>query len=106
MMLRDGGSIEITFLSVPLMYEPLHNQSILQAVENYHYLSNLELADDSSENDCLEVDILVGSDNYWKLVTGKVICEGDCWVLNQLKVFKSITIIGTCDYYVYLITIT
>ena len=76
-MLHDGGSIELTFLLVPLLCEPLLNQPILQAVEKYRYLANLQLADHSYENDCLGVNMLVGSDNYWKLMIGEVICEGD-----------------------------
>ena len=40
-------------------------------------MANLELADNSCGNDSLNVDILIGSDNYWKLVTGKVMHEAD-----------------------------
>ena len=53
----------------------------------------MDLADCACEDDRLSIDILVGSDNYWKLVTGEVI-NGDSgptamktrlgWVLTGL----------------------
>ena len=44
-----------------------------QAVENNPCLSGLKLADFCTEGETLGVDILVGSDYYWKLVTGHTI---------------------------------
>ena len=38
-------------------------------------LTDLDLADHSRESDLLEVDLLIGSDHYWKLVTGRVVCK-------------------------------
>ena len=48
----------------------------MYAKENYRCLADLDLADCACEDDRLSVDILVGSDNYWKLVTGEII-NGD-----------------------------
>ena len=67
---RNGGTIQLLFLSVPLICEPLSDQPIAHAMESYEYLANLDLADYSCATDLLEVDILIGSDHYWKLVTG------------------------------------
>ena len=62
-------------------------------MKNYDYLTNLDLADYSCSTDMLEVEILVGSDHYWKLVTGEVVQSGDGpmeiqskleWVLSGL----------------------
>ena len=36
-------------------------------------MSGLDLADSSDGKDCLEVGILIGVDQYWKIVTGKVV---------------------------------
>ena len=45
--------------------------------ESNSHLAGLDLADHTSRDDTLNVDILIGSDNYWRLVTDKVI-RGDC----------------------------
>ena len=71
--LKNGGRVELLFLSVPLICEPLTSQSILYANENYVHLADLDLADSGCGDDHLDIDILVGSDHYWKLVTGEVI---------------------------------
>jgi len=39
-------------------------------------LIGLELADFAESSDVLEIDVLIGSDSYWDLVTGQVI-RGD-----------------------------
>lgn len=61
------------FLSVPLICEPLTNQPILYANDNYAHLAGLDLADSATADEHLDIDVLVGSDHYWKLVTGEVI---------------------------------
>jgi len=38
---------------------------------------HLDLADHCSEEDCLEIDILIGCDHYWKSVTGQILREAD-----------------------------
>ena len=73
---RDGRSLQLSFLTVPFICEPLTSQPIMYAKENYRHLADLDLADSACEDDRLSVDILVGSDNYWKLVTGEII-NGD-----------------------------
>ena len=73
--LRNGQSIQLSFLTVPLISEPLTSQPIMYAKENCDHLTELDLADCAYEDDRFSVDILVGSD-YWKLVTGEII-NGD-----------------------------
>ena len=41
-------------------------------MREYAHLSGLELADYSRGTDAGEIDVLIGSDFYWKLVTGEV----------------------------------
>ena len=65
----------------------------MYARENYRHLVDLDLAYYACEDDKLNIDILIGSDNYWKLVTGEII-NGDSgptatktrlgWVLTGL----------------------
>ena len=43
--LKNGGRVELPFLSVPLICEPLTSQPILYANENYAHLADLDLAD-------------------------------------------------------------
>jgi len=76
LMLKNGRSLKLSFLSVPLICEPLTNQPITHVKESYAHLASLDLADHASGDDTLNVDILIGSDNYWSLVTGRVI-RGD-----------------------------
>ena len=54
---------------VPTICEPLIGQLINVCKTQNPHLTGLELADQESR---LEVDVLVGSDYYWDLVTGAV----------------------------------
>ena len=57
------------------------------------YVSGLDLADHCCDDQQLDMDILIGCDHYWRLVTSQVICKGDGptavhtrleWVLSGL----------------------
>ena len=74
--LKNGTTFEMSLFTVPFICEPLSTQSITCAIETYSHLSNLELADPPSGDEELNIDILIGSEYYWKLVTGEVI-RGD-----------------------------
>ena len=67
---RDGENLQLTFLVVPMICDPLAWHSLSHAVEMFPYLSKLELADVEGEFD---IDVLIGSDLYWRLVTGRVV---------------------------------
>ena len=73
MDLKNGTTFEMSLFTVPFICEPLSTQSIICAIEKY---SHLELADPPSGDEELNIDILIGSEYYWKLVTGEVI-RGD-----------------------------
>ena len=75
--LKDGSMSELSLLSVPSICDPLSCQPIMHASKNFKYLSHLDLADQCPEQDCVEIDILIGCDHYWKLVTGQVLREED-----------------------------
>jgi hypothetical protein len=67
----DGDDdVKLSAISVPLISAPVQGRFAKHAVKNYPHLSNLPLADDC-EGDA-PIDILVGADQYWKLVTGGV----------------------------------
>lgn len=67
--LKDGGELILTLFIVPTICAPLTSHSVPDCHEVYPHLRGLELAEDSSQ---LRVDILVGSDHYWDLISGQV----------------------------------
>ena len=76
MDLKNETTFEVSLFAIPFICEPLSIQPITCVTEKYSQLSNLELADYSSGNEELNIDILIGSEYYWRLVTGEVI-RGD-----------------------------
>lgn len=72
-MTRSGLDMCLSLLSIPTICEPLTGQLINHATSRFQYLSGLDLADSSDGKDCLEVGVLIGVDQYWKIVTGKVV---------------------------------
>ena len=41
-------------------------------VETFDHLMQLHIADMSAGTNSMEIDVLIGSDYYWELVTGKI----------------------------------
>jgi hypothetical protein len=64
--------LSLTAFVVPAICQPLRHQTTQAAQEIYHHLEGLNLADLNAGEEELEVDILVGSDQYWNLITGAV----------------------------------
>ena len=69
---KEEGSLSLSALIVPIICSPLMSQPISYSKEHYDHLRELDLADAAEVEDALEADILIGSDSYWKLVTGRV----------------------------------
>ena len=65
-------NLYLTAHCVPIICAPLQNQRIEVAVREFPHLEGLELADSVHDKSELEVDLLVGSDFYWQLMTGRV----------------------------------
>jgi hypothetical protein len=70
---KDHGTLTITALVVPVICNPLTSQSISSSRECYDHLIGIDLADSADASDALEVDVLIGSDWYWNLATGRII---------------------------------
>ena len=70
--LKDGLEKHLSLLAVPSICQPLSYQPILLCQEKYEHLTGLHLADHSDGNSPLQIDILIGCDHYWELITGKV----------------------------------
>ena len=69
---QDEG-VELSAFVVPIICDPLQSQFIAEATHTYAHLRGLELADYGTGEDNVEVDILVGSEQYWSLVSGRVV---------------------------------
>ncbi len=69
---REGHECSLELFVVPLICEPLRFQPISACMERYAHLTKLELADSSDGEGPMGIDVLVGSDCYWDLVTGEV----------------------------------
>ena len=60
---------EVEAFCTPFICLPIQRQSSNFAKQNFDYLKKLELANSKSKND---INLLIGSDFYWLLVTGNV----------------------------------
>ena len=70
--LKSGQSQILTLFSVPAICERLTSHSLINCRDVYPHLSGLEFADEPGDGEELHVDVLVGSDHYWDLITGRV----------------------------------
>ncbi|XP_028397211.1 uncharacterized protein LOC114521021 [Dendronephthya gigantea] len=69
---HDQTKLSLSAFVVPKICEPLQHQLTLQAHQSYRHLNDLVLADRSMGEQDSEVDILIGCDQYWQIVTGEV----------------------------------
>ena len=58
---------------VPKICLPLSQQTIEMAQFTYDHLIGLKLSDSTEGNSNLEIQVLIGGDQYWNFVTGKII---------------------------------
>ena len=65
-------NLKMEALIVPFICDPLSHQPTRRAMEKHEHLHDLELADLCSIDDRLQIDLLIGSDFYWSMVTGVI----------------------------------
>ena len=70
--MRDGSTMQLSLFVVQMICKPLVSQPITASAETHQHLASLDLADCSDGESSMGVDVLVGSDYYWDLVTGDV----------------------------------
>ena len=70
--LKSGQCWIPTLFSVPSICEPLAPHSLVDCREMYPHLGGLTFADEPEDVHELDVDILIGSDHYWDVITGRV----------------------------------
>ena len=68
---KNGRRQELTLFVVPFIGQPLTLQPINFCATNKHLVS-LDLADTSSARASMDVDLLIGPDCSWTLVTGEI----------------------------------
>lgn len=68
---KTEESLEVRLLSVPHVCEPLSSSAV--DLEKYFAFENSELADELEYTGLKEPQILIGSDQYWKLLTGETV---------------------------------
>lgn len=69
--LKNGSNLELKLLAVDHICEPIVNSVI--ALEKYPHLNALDLTADFEHSTQIVPDILLGSDQYWSLLTGEVL---------------------------------
>ena len=71
---REGECLNLTVTAVvvPHICDPVHAQPITTSKNIYTHLVGLDMADSSPESGVLDIDFLIGSDQYWSLVTGRI----------------------------------
>ncbi len=72
MDLKGYSPMLLSLYVVPTICKPLMGQPIAPCTEQYPHLTGLELADCSSNDLNMPVDVLIGSDYYWHIVTGNI----------------------------------
>ena len=68
----DGVFLDLLLFTVLLICEPLNNQPINFCKDEYDHLTHLTLADACDSRD-MPIDILIGLDYYWQIVTSEMI---------------------------------
>ena len=70
MSLSGDTNTKLCGLAIPFICSPIAKQPLSFAKHYYPHLRGLELADNNEDN--CEIDLLIGADNYWGMVTGTV----------------------------------
>ena len=72
---KYGNNIPINAFVSEISY-PLHGQHVQYARKKYNHLKNIDLADDHDSKSAVDVDILIGSDQYWNFINMQDIKRG------------------------------
>jgi hypothetical protein len=98
---RDGTSEVLRVFTIPVICEPIAGSHVSLSVDQFPHLSHLELPDPITCGESRRIDVLVGSDYYWSIVTGKILSgpSGPTAVDTRLGWILSgpVTLIDGCD---------
>ena len=70
---QSGQREELELFTIPHICEPLLAQPVDLSSAAYSHLAPLQLAETHQGDNPIEIDMLIGSDLYWQLVTGEII---------------------------------
>ena len=70
-VLKNRQTRQLSLFAVPLICEPLSSQPVNLCQDIFDHIMDLDLADPVDGRSQSEVDILIGSDQYWDIATGK-----------------------------------
>ena len=68
----NGEANDMSAYTVPLICEALSGHTVALTKNMYKHWHAIHLADYSTGAEPAELDMLIGSDQYWKIVTGEV----------------------------------
>ena len=66
-MIRNGTTLKLSVVVVQHVCDPVHTQPISATRRMYEHISRLDLADSADINSRLKIDVLIGSNEYWRL---------------------------------------
>lgn len=69
---RYREDLDMEALVTPVICDPLSQQPTKSARDKHQHLRGLKLADPNDVDDTLPVDLLIGADFYWSMVTGTI----------------------------------
>ena len=70
--ISSNKKLFLKVLGTPAICNTIKGQNINVAVEQTEFVKGLRLADTGQHSPESKIDILIGSDCYWKVVTGEV----------------------------------
>ena len=70
--LKGYPNMPLSLHVVSTICEPLSCQPVTASIESHGQLMSLDLAESADADSHLPVDILIGCDQYWELVTGGI----------------------------------
>ena len=65
----DGHTLKVFALVLPHICDTITSQRVESLTWKYPHLVELDLAD-KDDSDLLTIDLLIGADHYWTLVSG------------------------------------
>ena len=71
LVLNDGSLLTVRAVCMPFICAPVQEQFPLKAIQQYDHLQGLALADDCAGG--ADIDMLLGADVYWQIVTGDIV---------------------------------
>ena len=73
---EENETLKLSALVVPFICNPITSRPMNHSKQSHDHLIGLKFAHSAEASNVLEIDVLIGSDSHWNLVTGQVL-RGD-----------------------------